>query len=93
MISMTPLHRHSTPAMETLSSTAEAAPSMAASATASSRPVMRPNTRDSTTIPVQIQVIAMVIPPLRRRRGGPRFLQNCKFFFISSFELTKCDGL
>ena len=63
MISMTPLHRHSTPAMETLSSTAEAAPSMAASATASRRPVRRPKTRDSTTIPVQIQVIATVIPP------------------------------
>ena len=50
--------------METLSSTAEAAPSMAASATASRFPVNRPKTRDSTTIPVQIQVIAIVIPPV-----------------------------
>ena len=72
MISMTPLHRHSTPAMETESSTAEAAPSMAASATASSRPVSSPNTRDSTTIPVQIQVIAIRSPPVTRVRpiGG-----------------------
>lgn len=52
------------PAMETLSSTAEAAPSIAASATASRFPVNRPKTRDSTTIPVQIQVIAIVIPPV-----------------------------
>ena len=64
MISMTPLHRHRMPAMETLSSTAEAAPSIAASATASRFPVNRPKTRDSTTIPVQIQVIAIVIPPV-----------------------------
>ena len=28
-------------------------------------PVNRPKTRDSTTIPVQIQVIAIVIPPVR----------------------------
>ena len=71
MISMTPLHRHSTPAMETLSSTAEEAPSMAASATASSRPVSRPKIRDSTTIPLQIQVIAMrFFPPSSRARPG-----------------------
>ena len=34
------------------------------SATASRFPVNRPKTRDSTTIPVQIQVIAIVIPPV-----------------------------
>ena len=59
MISMTPLQRHMTPAMDRLSSTAESAPSRAASATASRFPVARPKPRDSTTMAVQIQAIAM----------------------------------
>ena len=59
MISMTPLQRHMTPAMDKLSSTAESAPSRAASATASRFPVARPKPRDSTTMAVQIQAIAM----------------------------------
>ena len=99
MISMTPLHRHSTPAMETLSSTAEEAPSMAASATASSRPVSRPKIRDSTTIPLQIQVIAMrFFPPSSRARPGkPEKHGNnfkiVKSFFVTGLKLTKYDSL
>ena len=62
MISRTPLHRHSTPAIERLSSTAERAPSSAAADTASSLPKIRANARESTTIPVQIQAIVKKIP-------------------------------
>ena len=58
MISMTPDQRHRIPAMERLSSMAAFAPSRAAFATASRRPVKRPNNKDSTTIPVQTQAIA-----------------------------------
>ena len=63
MISMTPLHRHMTPAMETLSSTAELAPSMAALETFSRFPVASPKIRDKTTMPAQTQAIAIVITP------------------------------
>ena len=51
MTSMTPLHRHSTPAIDRLSSTAEAAPSMAAAATASRLPVARPKAEEMTIGP------------------------------------------
>ena len=64
MISMTPIHRHSTPARERHSSTAPAAPSMAAVATAGPRPVASPHRMDTRTIPVQMIDIAMSHTPL-----------------------------
>ena len=64
MISMIPLHKHSIPAMETLRSMADWAPAMAAFATSSRFPDRMPNIRDSTTIPVQIQAIAIRNTPL-----------------------------
>ncbi len=63
MISMTPIHRHSTPARERHSSTPAAAPSMAAAATAGPRPVSRPHTTAAVTIAVQITDIAIPAPP------------------------------
>ena len=63
MTSITPDHRHSTPAMEMPSRTAEPAPSRAAAETASRFPVKRANTREKITIPDQTQVIAMGKPP------------------------------
>ena len=59
MISITPLHRHSTPAMARLSSTADRAPSSAAFATASRFPVRSPKANDSVTIPVQTHAISI----------------------------------
>ena len=76
MISMTPLHRHRIPAMEIPRSTAEAAPSMAASATASICPVRMPKIRDSTTIPHQIQVIAISVFLRRPQRTFRQAVQG-----------------
>ena len=61
MISMMPDQRHSTPAMDRLSSTAFWAPERAASETASIRPVAAPNSRERMTIPPQIHDIAIEI--------------------------------
>ncbi len=57
--SITPDQRQSTPAMARPSSTADPAPSIAAEATASRFPVAIPNTRDSATIPVHTQDMAI----------------------------------
>ena len=64
MISMTPLHRHSTPAMAMHSCTAAPAPSRAAAPTASMVPFHAAKISDTAAIPVQIQAIAICIPPL-----------------------------
>lgn len=56
--------------MERLSSTAEEAPSNAASATASRFPVASPKARERMTIPAQTHVIAIEIPPLKGARSG-----------------------
>ncbi|WP_300023734.1 hypothetical protein [Oscillibacter sp.] len=61
MISMTPVQRHSTPAMDRLSRMAESAPVSAAEATASRLPVATPKISESTTIPVHTQDIAIII--------------------------------
>ena len=61
MISMTPIHRHSTPVMDRQSSTAAAAPSRAPAATASMLPVTRPHTTAAAAMPAQMMPI--VIPP------------------------------
>ena len=61
MISITPDHRHSTPAMDRLSSTALWAPERAASDTASMRPVAAPNSRERRTIPPHIRDMAISI--------------------------------
>ncbi len=63
MISITPIHRQRTPAMEIPSSMAEAAPSSAADASSPWLPIARAQSRESAVIPVQITVIAMVSPP------------------------------
>ena len=63
MISMTPLHRHSTPAMAMHSCTAAPAPSRAAAPTASMVPFHAAKISDTAAIPVQIQAIAICIPP------------------------------
>ena len=60
MTSITPIQRHSIPAMERHSSTAAAAPSMAAAATAPLCPVHSPHTSDSTTMPSQMTDIAIL---------------------------------
>ena len=65
MISMTPVHRHSMPAMDTHSSTAAWVPSTAAAATCSPRPVARPHRMDRTAIPVQIHAIVIQPAPSR----------------------------
>ena len=64
MTSITPVHRQSIPAMDRASCTAAEAPSTAAEATAGPRPVASPHRMERTTIPVQITVIVMPIPPL-----------------------------
>ena len=61
---ITPLHRHSTPAMCRHSSTAAAAPSRAAFPTAPTVPFIRPKTTDAVTISVHTQAIAIPIPPV-----------------------------
>ena len=63
MTSITPLQRQRIPAMERLISMALLAPVTAASATASRFPVVKPNSKDRMTIPVQTHVMAMTVPP------------------------------
>ena len=63
MISMTPIHRQSTPAMARHRSTAAPAPSSAAAPTAAPLPVASPHRMEMTTIPVQIAAIAMPSAP------------------------------
>ena len=59
MIAMIPVHRHRIPPMEIQSSTAAVAPSRAALETSAMVPLTTPNTRESTTIPVQTHAIAI----------------------------------
>ena len=61
MTSISPVHRHSTPAMERHSRTACPAPSSAAALTASMRPYTAPHTTLTTAIPVQIHAIAILV--------------------------------
>ena len=61
--SITPIHRHSIPAIPRHSSTAEPAPSTAAAATCSPRPVASPHKTDSTAIAVQITDMVILSPP------------------------------
>ena len=73
MMAMIPVHRQRMPPMETHSSTAAVAPSMAAADTSAIVPLMSPKTRDSTTMPVQTQAIAIRITSshcMRRAAGS-----------------------
>ena len=65
MTSSTPDHRHSAPAMASVSSTAAPAPSSAAAVTAVNRPLTAPHTSAAATIPVHRIPIVMPPPPLR----------------------------
>ena len=76
MISITPIHRHSTPIMERHSSTPAAAPSSAPFATAGPFPVASPHRIAAPTITGQINDIAIAKPPFsacppKTIRGGP----------------------
>ena len=62
--SMTPHHRHITPAMDRQSCTAAAAPSVAAADTWGIRPVARPQRMLAVTMAIHNTVIAMRSPPL-----------------------------
>ncbi len=59
MTSITPVHRHITPAIARHSSTALCAPSSAAAPSSPARPLSTPKTRETVTIPVQSQDIAI----------------------------------
>ena len=63
--SITPPHNISAPAIETHSSTADAAPVSAAFVTASSRPVSAPKTSEQTTSPDQIRDNAILFHSLK----------------------------
>ena len=63
--SITPVHRHSIPAMDRHSSTAAWVPSTAAAATWADCPVASPHRMESTTIPVQRIVIVIPLSPLQ----------------------------
>ena len=65
MTSITPVHRHSIPAMEMASSTAAPAPSTAAAATSGPLPTASPHRMDSATIPVQITLIVKMDSPFQ----------------------------
>ena len=85
---ITPFHRHMIPAMLRHSSTAAAAPSIAAEPTAPMVPFSSPQATAAATIPVQIHAIAIFhhAPPVLDSRGRPSILlrggmETCKNFW------------
>jgi hypothetical protein len=84
MTSIIPVHRHSIPAMDRESSTAAAAPSTAAVATSGPRPTASPHRIETATIPVQITVMVILIPPLVHLYGG-----NWKIMYVEKPEIYK----
>ena len=78
MTAITPDHRHSAPAMDSVSSTAAEAPSMAAAVTSPSVPQAAPHTSDAATISVHVTLIAMRSPPFWESicGGAVHYLRN-----------------
>lgn len=86
---MTPLHRHSTPAMAMHSCTAAPAPSSAAAPTASMVPFHAAKISDTAAIPVQIQAIAINNSPFRSMyMAGKRIFMREEFAKMSRTLLT-----
>ena len=85
MTSITPVHRHSIPAMDRESCTAADVPSTAADATAAPRPVASPHRTDTAIIPVQITVMVTSSPPLLSHLYGG----NWKMMSAKNQKFTK----